>query len=259
MVITGAGITAVTVKVVPGFKVDTRLALQWIQLASGNWMATDRGATEDVYETDIQVKGDTEAVINNLINQIQLNRVYSGTGANQISLGTFLASEHIFGENVLHSGSITATILEMSKRTQLTWKTYGLNMRLRAIGPSFTGSSSFPVLSWCDIGGEQDEDMTVLKQDYYDGTMLYSDHQSDSGIFEGIFTLTTANFILLRNYIRNQRGGDFTLADTFGVDFPFGPRSSGSYPFTCKLIEWEDLGWFGLKYHRMRLRFVEAA
>jgi hypothetical protein len=179
-------------------------------------------------------------------------------GANVITMRSFLSSEHIFGENVDHSTTIDGTILEMSKKTQMAWKTYGFNMKIRAIAPGFTGSSSFPTLEWCDIGGEQDADMAVLKQDTHDGTFAYSDHGSDTGIFEGVFTLTTANIILLRNYIKAQRSGNFTLANTFGVAYPFGKRSAGSYPFTCKLIDWEDLGWFGLKYNRIRLKFAEA-
>jgi hypothetical protein len=258
MLINGAGITEVQCKVVPGYKVNTRLALQWVQLASGNWVATDRGATEDVYEADINVKPDTEAIINNILNQIQLNRVYAGAGANAITLSDFATSEYIFGENVVHT-SVPATILEMPKRVQLTWKTYGISMKVRATGSrTFTGTSSLPVLSWCDTGGEQDEDLTVKKADCYDGTMAYSDHRSDSGVFEGVFTLSTADMVKIRNYIKTQRSGDFTLANTFGVAYPFGPRSIGTYPFTCKLIDWEDLGWFGLKYHCIRLRFAEA-
>jgi hypothetical protein len=199
----------------------------------------------------------TESVINNILSQLQANRVAGSGTPNQITMTSFASSEKIFGENVNHT-SITATITAMQKRVQASWKGFILELRVRAISPSFSGSSSFPTLNWCDVGGEQDSDFTVRKSDSYSGVMAYSDHRADSGIFDGTFTLTNANFILLRNYIRNQRGGNFTLANTFGVAYPFGPRSINSYPFTCKLIEWEDLGLEGLKYNKIRLKFAEA-
>jgi hypothetical protein len=257
MQITGDGITQFQFKVMPAYRVLTQLAIKWVQVSSGNWRATDRGAGEDVYEADISMRG-TESIINNVIDQIQNNRLAGSGTPNQITMSGFLGSEHIFGENVDHSGSINAVIMSMEKRQQAAWKSYLLSMRVRALIPTFTGSSSFPTLEWCDVGAEHDADMTIRKNSTYDGTMIYQDHRSDSGIFDGVFTLSNANFILLRNNIRTQRTGDFTLSNTFGVAYPFGKRSANAYPLTCKLIEWQDLGWFGLKYNRIRLRFAEA-
>lgn len=257
MQITGDGITEFQCKTLTGYKVRQTLALKWLQLASGNWTATDRGASEDIYEADISIRG-LESVINAFLDQIQLNRLGSTT-PNVISLSGFSASEHIFGENVDHSYTYTATITDMGKRQQVSWKTYTLPMSLRLTGTVyFTGTSSFPTLTWCDPGGEQDEDFTVKKAGSHSGVMAYSDHRSDSGIFDGKFTMLNADYIKLLNYIRTQRSGDFALANTFGVAYPFGKRSINSYPFTCKLIEWEDLGLFGLKYNRVRLKFAEA-
>jgi hypothetical protein len=115
-----------------------------------------------------------------------------------------------------------------------------------------------PTLANIDPSGKQDAPYGVVSFDSFDGTVTQINHDSDSGIFEGIFTFTTANFIKLRNYIRTRRTQDWTLANTFGVAYPFGPRSDASYPFTAKLIDWEDMGFYGLGYHKARLKFAEA-
>jgi hypothetical protein len=242
-----------------GYQVLTKLAINWRQVSSGNYVGTDRGSTADVYEAKFSIYG-TESTINSFIDEIEANRTaYPSASSYILTLGSFQSGEYIFGENVDHTGSISATLLSIPKRKQGSFKGFGLaDMYIRALSVSFTGASSLPTLQFCIPGGELDSDYTIRKNDTYDGTMAYKDHQADSGIFEGTFKLTNANMILIRNYIRTQRTGNFTLSDTFGVSYPFGKRSANSYPFTCKLIGWTDLGWWGLLYHRIRLRFAEA-
>jgi len=255
MDISGPGISTFTARVLPGFKPTTRLSLKWRELASGNWAGLDRGSAQDTYETTIGFK-EKEAPINNIIDQIKANR---DNGSNVITLSVFNTdTERIFGENVDHDVSISATVLSTERRRQESLNGWGLQMRIRALTPAFTGASSFPTLDCVDTGVRADSSYTINKFDSYTGVFSYHDHQSDSGIFEGIFTLTVAKMILLRNFIRTTRTGNFTLSDTFGVDFPFGTRSGNSYPFTVKLIEWEDLGFFGLLFRRIRLRFSEV-
>ena len=254
MDISGTGITPFTTKVLPGFRPMTKLSIKWRQVSSGNWSGLDRGTGADVNEAKFGIYG-KESPINTFIDEIDANR---DADNHVITLSNFFSTEHIFGENVDHSGSITATVLKISRRRQGSWKGWGIDVTVRATAPSFTGSSSLPTLDCCDIGVRADSNYRINKYDSYQGTMAYLDHQSDSGIFEGIFTLTNANMILIRNYIKTQRTGNFTLADNFGIDYPFGTRSGNSYPFTTKLIDWEDLGWQGLLYHRIRLRFAEV-
>jgi hypothetical protein len=258
--IAGTGITAFDCRVLAGFKPLTNLAIVWHQLASGNWRAGDRGAASDRYESQISIYG-PETTINNFINQIYAGRV---NGNNQITLSTFADDEKIFGENVDHSGSITATILEMPQRAQASLTGWGISdIYLRAIidatdNENFTGTNTMPTLKYIETTGTADADYSIKKMDSFTGALSYLDHGSDSGIFEAVFTLSNADFIKMRNYIRVTRSGDMTLADTFGATYPFGPRSSGSYSFTVKLIDWEDLGFYGPLHNKIRLRFAEA-
>lgn len=254
MDITGTAVTDVTVKVLPGFKPDTNLAIYWRKLSSGNYSGLDRGSASDYYDANVFVYG-KESVINNLIGQIYNNRFAE---SNVVTLSNFFDTEYIFGENVDHSGSISATVLEIGERRQGSFKGWGVSIKFRALSPSFTGSTSFPSLTCCDVPVISQANYTILKSDSYTGVFAYSDHLSDSNIFEGIFTVSRADMILLRNYIKSQRTGNFTLSDTFGVSEPFGPITQSVYPFTTKLIEWEDLGYYGLKYSKIRLRFAEV-
>jgi len=250
MDIDGSGITTITFKTLPGWRPITTPAIKWKELSNGKYYGIDRGADADTYEAQVGIYG-KESVINNFITEIEDNRQ---AGSHVVTLSNFFSDEHIFGENVDHSGNITATIIKHSRRRQGSWKGWGLDVTFRATSVSFTGSSSLPTLSLCDVGVDADKDISTNKYDSYNGTYTYADHSRDRKTFTGTFTLTIADTILLRNYIRNQRAGDFALSDTFGIDYPFGPEITG-YPFTTKLIKWQDLGLWGQHYYKMKLTF----
>jgi hypothetical protein len=255
MKINGTGITEFEAKILQDYQPLQRHSITWTQLSSGNWKASDRGTAADSYESKISLYG-RESVINTFIEQINANRI---AGSYQIVMSDFSETEKIFGHNITHT-SITATIMDIPKRRQGSFKGWGLaDVYVKFIGtPTFTGATTMPTLVNCEFGGEADSDYTITKKESYTNAMTYQDKESDSGIFEGVFTLKNADFVSMLNYIRVARSGNMTLADTFGVDYPFGSRSTDSYPYTVKLIEWEDMGYFGLLYRKLRLRFAEV-
>jgi len=254
MNVAGTGITPFDIQVMPDYRPKTQLSIKWRQMADGNWKGTDRGTSADIYDADVRIYG-KEAVIDDFIDEIEANRAAS---AHALTLSSFEDTEHFFGVDVDHSGSISATILNIGKRTQNTWKGWGLDMTLRAISPSFSGSSSLPTLGYLDIGAIGDSNYTVNKIDSYDGTFHYLDHDNDIGTFTGTFTLASSDMQKIRRYIATQRTGNFTLADNFGFADPFGSRSPGSYSYTTKLIEWEDLGMWGVHWWKIKLKFAEV-
>jgi len=254
MLVSGTGITPFTAKILPGYRPLTSLAIKWRKKADGNYSGTDRGSSADVYQTKIALFG-KESVINNFIDEVEANRTAQ---SHVLQLSTFSDTEYIFGRDVDHSGTINATIVEMDDRGQQSWKSWGLEMRLQMLSPAFSGSPSFPTLEYLDIGASGDSTRTVTKYDSYSGNFTYLDHNSDIGAFTGTFLLSDADMLSLRRYIATQRTGDFTLSDTFGYDYPFGSRSANSYPFTCKLIDCEDLGMWGTHWWKIKLTFVEV-
>lgn len=254
MQISGTGITPFTVKVLPDYRPMTRLSLEWKKLASGNYYATDRGADADIYEADIQIYGKA-SVIDDFIEQIELNRQ---AGSNAITLSNFFSTETIFGENVDHSGSITATVVSFGKKVQARWKSYTLSMRVRTLSPSFVGSASLPTLQYLEVGYEGDNDLSILKTDTYNNTFTYTDREADAGIFKGTFLFSNADMKLIRNYIRIQRSADISITDIAGVTLPFGNRRQTGYTATVKILDWKDLGRWGLQYQRMSLTLAEV-
>lgn len=239
-----------------GFLPDTRYAVSWVQDESGNWSSVDRGASADVYEAQVLFTG-TEAQINNLIDVYEWGRAGPGGNYDFIMEG-WGDNEHIFGADVDHSSYSPVSFVSLSDRVQKSWKGYSIAATLRAVSPSFVGVAAFPTLRYCEIGAAADSSPSMRVTDTYSGALVYTDHDNDAGIFTGTFRLSPLEMRGLRRYIATQRGGNFTLADTFGIDLPFGPRSGGSYPYTCKLIDWSDGGNWGVSFRKVTLSFAEV-
>ena len=152
---------------------------------------------------------------------------------------------------------MSVTFLDVGTKEQHSWKGFSIRLKARNLSPSFTGSSSLPSFQYLDYGFNGDSNRTINKIDSYTGSFTYLDRSSDSGTFVGTFTFSTADMILLRNYIRSQRGGLYSISGINGVSEMFGPRRGGSYPYSTRLVEWEDRGMLNINYWKMRLTFVE--
>ena len=230
-------INGTTYKIKPDFRPATKLALNWIQLSNSNWVSTDRGVSQDTYDTEIRLYG-RESDVNDLINDIEANRV---SGSNVLTLTDFNSQEHIFGADLDYTVPITATAF-MNMRAQKTWKGFEITLKLSCLSPSFTGGSgSLPILRFLDVGYDADAEYTIQKFDSYDRSFTYNDPESDIGLFAGTFTFDDSEMIQLRRYLATNRGATFSITNIFGVTYPFG-RRSGSYPFDAKIIDFEDMG-----------------
>jgi len=255
MYVSGDGITAYRARIKPGFKPDTQLALSWVQCADGNYKATDRGTTVDYYETEFDLYA-KEDEINQFISAVYNNRDYD---TNYFNMSQFESTEHIFGEDVDHSGTISVTILEISDIKQGSWKTRGISVRARALSPSFTGSSSLPTLRCLDIGYNTAMDNTNVKYDSYTGNFSYLDREADVGLFTGVFTFSIADMRSMRRYLTAERGNTISIPAMHGVDFPFGPYRNSTYPIDVKVIDWKDLGMWGVQDWKMKITMAEVA
>jgi hypothetical protein len=253
MYIAGTGITPFQLNILPGFKPETELALKWIQTSNGNYYATDRGASSDVYNCSISTYG-KEDEINNFLNEIESNRL---SDSHIFAMYGFNSGEKIFGADIDYSGYLGVTIIEISDRVQKTWKGFRLDLKLRSLSPSFIGTASFPSLLHLDIGYTGTARLAVNKFDSYTGSFTYADDESNTGIFEGTFFFTDTEMKNARRYIATQRGSNFTISGINGVTYPFGP-TRGTFPITAKLIKWEDMGQAWNDHWKMKLRFAEV-
>lgn len=256
MRIAGPGITTFDVKVKPNFTPEMNLALNWYQKKDGNYAATDRGASHDYYITKIKLIR-WEKDINDFLVAVNSNRTNS---SNVITLSNFEETEHIFGADLDYSGTINATVLDLGVRTQRKWKSLEVSCKLQALSPSFTGTPALPNFKWIDVGYNGDQKRTISKYDSYDGTFFYLENSFDSGFFKGTITLTDADMKNFRRYIATQRTGDFIINNFSGVEYPFGPNRTAKnpYPLTCKLIDYRDLGMFGVHWWKAEVTFAEV-
>lgn len=237
MNISGTGISDFELKIQKNFRTRTSIALIWQQASNGNWNATDRGSSEDYYESMLTIRR-KESDVTTYLEELYANRLAE---SNVITLSDFADNELIFGADVDHSISIDASIIEISMRKQANYNVFTFTMILRAISPSFLGSASFPSLRYLDYDYESDiETWTINTLDSYNNVLYYQDRNYDSGKFKGRFQFTTEELKGLRRWYATNRGATYTLNTINGVKYPFGPNSSSSYPVNVKLLSIEN-------------------
>ena len=254
MYISGTGISTYRVRIKPDFKPSTTLALSWVQCADGNFKATDRGTSVDVYETEFNLYAKEEE-INQFVNAVYSNRT---AGVCHFSLSGFESTEHIFGEDVDHTGSIDVTILDISDIKQGSWKVRGITVKARALSPTFIGSPSLPTLKSLDIGYGEAVNRTIEKYDSYTGAFSYIDRACDTGVFTGTFLFSLADMRAMRRYIATERGDTISIPAIHGVEYPFGPYRNSTYPINVKITDWQDLGMWGVQHWKMQITMIEV-
>jgi hypothetical protein len=238
MLLSGAGISpAINIYIQPDFKPITEIALQWVKLSNGNYQATDRGSSSDVFQSEITLSG-VESTIQTILAQIQLNRDYAS--GHVLTLSNFNSGEKIFGADIDYSGNIDVTVLKLKRKKQRSWKGFSVTLTLQAINPIFVGTASLPTLK-PEVGYNGDAIFDVDKRDSYTGNFYYSDNDKDIGTFTAIYHLTDLDMMALRRYILTQRGSTISFPAMPGIQYAWGRRVTTN-PFNAKIIEWDDLG-----------------
>jgi len=255
MRLSGTGISTPFELKVTKYRPITTYGIEWIKTSSGNYVSTDRGASNDTYESEIVVSGH-EYYINQVLSAIQDNRAADN---HVLSLDTFnQVDDKIFGCDVDYSSGVTCTVVKLSSRKQRSWRGFGVTMILRALSPSFTGSASLPALQYIPKGYEGDATYTVTKYDTYDGSFTYLDEEYDAGQWTGDVILTSANMQGLRRYLATQRGSTISIPAIAGVAYPYGPRRGSTYPLSVKVTEFKDNGMWGEGYWTATLTLNEV-
>lgn len=245
MQISGDGITAFDAKILPGFKPKTELSLQWIQTDDGNWHATDRTSSNDLYQSQITVHG-YRTDVDQFLEEIYANRAY---GTHQFTMSGFDSNEHIFGENIDHT-SVTATVIGTPKIQQQDLHYYQLNVDVQLVGEASVAagvSATLPDFQYLEKGYNANTDeYTVTKLRKYDSSMTYIEKGSDVGLFVGEFNFSFDEWANLREYYRVYRGSNVSISDIAGLSELFGPNRAGSYPYTVKILNLQEKRMFGI-------------
>ncbi len=226
------GGTAVKVQQWP--KPSITPAILWTQDAAGYKHASDRGASQDIYESEILIS-ETDANINALRTTLDANR-------EGITLSAF--NTEIFAPNVDHTGSISCSIVDFGVRQQKMWagttnNIQDLTLRVRAISPTILGTS--PSLSTLRLvsGWSGDHSWEVGKVFSMDQTASYGDFRSDVGLFTASFSQTKAQAQAILAYLlTTARSASVALPTFSSVVYPFGIKK-GTGPFNCKITGFE--------------------
>ena len=234
---------------------ETFPALNWVQTADNNWVAVDRGADNDVYQSKLVFYG-TETEVDNIIDQFEANRAGE---TNYFILSQFNeVDDQIFGADIDYSGTVDATIVKWGKRKQKNFKVFTWDCTVQLIEDPYpySGTPSLPTLKPI-IGYQADSNWSIIKLDTYDNTFTYIDHDKDSGIFEGTFILGQTDMKNFRRYLLSTiRGGDMTISGVSGVTDPFGPKRGG-YPITVKVLDFKD-EMININFWKIKMKLAEV-
>lgn len=254
MLLSGTGIVTPIELKINDFEPSTEYSLEWSKTSSGNWQASDRGSTYDVYDSKIKVSGH-EYYINQVLSAIEANRQQT----NVLTLTCFNnVDDLIFGADVDYSSGLSVTVTKLGERKQKSWHVFSLSITLRVLSPSFTGSSTLPALRYLSRNYVGDSTFTVVKKDYYDGSMVYFDENKDDGEFSGEFIFTLADMRSMRRYVATQRGATVSIPNIYGVLFPFSSRGTSTYPVSCKILSFEDKGMSGKGYCVAKIKMAQV-
>lgn len=236
MWISGTGITPRLYRIRRDFKVDTELAIKWIQGSAGNWVGTDRGSDEDVYKTKIKLHrrewGD--GGVNDLLTQLEANR---SADNHLVVLSSFASNEKIFGADLDYSGNITCTVMDWGQREQKAWRGFEVELELQALSPSFSAAASLPTLQYVRHAYKGYNEYSLDKKDTYEGSFTMLDMEKDAGVWEGRLQFSSEDMGKFRRYVATQREGTISIPDIKGVAYPFGPKGDSTYPISVKVLE----------------------
>jgi len=263
MRISGQGITGYkTVHIKNDFVPTTTLSLSWAQTASGSWVASDRGVTNDVYKTVLTVYGreiDTNP-INTILSDIFSNRVVTHADANKIFIDWVADDEKIFGCDVDYSTGIWVKVVDIGPREQSTFRAWSVKLTLILLHPvTFTGTHAGAIqFNHIDVGYTGDSEYTFNQTEILGGTIPYTtDQRSDSGILNFTATVRIADMVTFRRTLAYQRSAAITTTVLKGVSYPFGPNRSNTWPKNLKYIQVKETGTFGQLFHRVQIKAVE--
>jgi hypothetical protein len=254
MIISGAGISSTRFWIKRDFKTDTSLSLKWAQLANGAWVATDRTYVADVYRATVTVHA-VEDTINSFMTTLYNNRVASG--GNTLTMTDFASDEKIFGSDVDHT-SVDVSVVDYENKTQKGLKSFSISVTLEANKPlTFTGTSGNVSFNHIDFGYTGDMEKTIKNIYSYSGTSYSADRRADSGVLDFTATMTIADAVNFRRTLAVQRGSAITTTIAKGINFPYGPNGSTTWPKNMKYLNVDDLGIMGQLYYRFRVKAVE--
>lgn len=227
------GAAETTVYALWGYKPVVKPAIQWIRCADGNYRATDRGISEDVYEANIVFKGPESEMIG-------LAQILDGERTNfQITCGK---GEEIFGADINHAIPLDVIVVRYGQMKRVSFSEYSVPLTLRLRNINYVGTPSLSSLRLRNWNYTADSDYNITKLFSYDNGSKYISSNTDFGFFRASFRQTFEEMKSIRRYLlTTARTAAISFPTQCGIPYPFGYRK-GPGPFTCKVVKWDDGG-----------------
>lgn len=227
-------------------------AIQWQQDAAGFWGGSDRGASQDVYETELLFAG-PESTINALEQALDANReALTLSGINT----------PLFAPNIDHTGSLSVAVVDQPDRQQVQYGTaahvYAMTVKLHAIAPpKLSTTPSLAGLRPVD-GFKATNTYESPKVFSMNQTAFYGDHRSDSGSLDVDLVQDLAHTQAILAYALTTARASavaFPVALSAVIAYPWG-RDRGS-PTNC-MFKGLSLSRMNLNRWKIHLSLVEA-
>lgn len=226
MILTGAGIeTPLEVKVLPGFKTETRLSVVWSQLESRRWVSIDRGEAADVYEAEIEIAG-RDSYVNDILTRIYHNA--ANLSDFELYITDTSSAEQIFGPSIDYSGNVLSTVvISKGVKRQTSLKGFVVPLRLRLYPPIYRrGTATLPDFSGAEIGHRITSEVITAHSFGYSGEPTFIKRESEQRELEFSVRLTDAQARDFKRFIETTRGSAFSLPGVGGVARLFGELSN---------------------------------
>lgn len=227
-----------TIYTVQNFKPETKWSVKWLKTSSGNFKGSDRGTSEDVFESSMKFRG-TLADLTTLETELNSNR-------NTFS-ATFGTGEEIFGMDLDYSSPYTVSVIQYGRIQKVAFKVFEMPLKLRIISsPSFTGTAAITALRKASHSDQRESEYDITRVYTYDTDTFNFDHYSSSkqgaGIYRANFIQKNDEMKAIRRYLlTTARANSISMPSFDDMDYPFG-TVAGTGPFTVKIIEWNDGG-----------------
>lgn len=263
MRLSGQGITGYkTLNVKPDFTPSIDRAIRWAQASNGNWVATDRGAASDIYQSNIRIYS-RENEINDILTAIYDNRVVAHADASKLYLDWIDPDEDqkIFGPDIDYTNGVYVTVTDVGDRKQMSFHAWQLMLTLRiwdTSALSFIGTAGNVAFDSIDVGYVGDQVYTDKRVELFEGSPILIDKRYDSGLIEFTATLTKAQMITFRRSLSTQRVAPITTTSLSGVNYTFGPNKVVTFPCNLRYIKVNELGMWGQHYYRVQCQCAEV-
>jgi hypothetical protein len=249
------------VKIARDFTYNIIPALQWKQLSSGNYRATDRGFASDIYESEIKIY-DTLAKLCEIAKDLYNVRYTDG----HIIL-VCAPGEEIFSKSIIYSPSIKVAVISIGNPEKSSMNLYTLQVKLRLSYVSLQLATDIvavvPSMWRIESYSSQTTNTSIVTDDY--GSYFYVvDPNKDYGTFTANFVFKNDELQALQRWYAINRGSTATISKIYGVPFIFGPRSYNEssveyacYPATVKFISMSSFKYYSYNYTTAQITLAE--